>query len=127
MLQQAAHKAPQITWVMGDLADPHLAVGGPFELVLLAGNVLIFVEQGTEPAVIANLARRLSPGGLLVAGYSRRPGGFDVAGHDAAAERAGLTLVHRWATWDRRPFSGASEYVVSVHQAAGSPLAARAD
>jgi SAM-dependent methyltransferase len=117
MLEQAGQKAPDIEWVLGDLADPDLAVGGPFDLIVLAGNVLIFVEPGTESAVISNLARRLGPGGLLVAGYSLRPGGFAVDQHDAAAERAGLALAHRWATWDRQPFSEPGHYAVSVHQA----------
>jgi SAM-dependent methyltransferase len=116
MLERARQKEPGIEWVQGDLADPDLAVGGPFDLILLAGNVLIFVEPGTEPAVIANLARQLSPNGLLVAGYSLRPGGFGLDQQDAAAEGAGLTLTHRWATWDRQPFSGPADYAVSVHR-----------
>ena len=67
--------------------------------------------------MISNLARRLAPGGWLVAGYSLRNGGFGVAEHDAAAERAGLGLAHRWATWDREPFSTGADYAVSVHRA----------
>ena len=116
MLDRARQKAPDISWVQGDLADPDLAVAGRFDLIVLAGNVLIFVEPGTEAAVVANLARRLTPGGRLVAGYSLRPDGFGVDAHDRAAADAGLTLAHRWATWDRQPFSGSAEYAVSVHQ-----------
>ena len=119
MLARARQKAPGIEWVQGDLADPNLGVDGPFDLILLAGNVLIFVDPGTEPAVISNLANRLAPGGLMVAGYSLRPGGFSVGQHDEAAQRVGLTLTHRWATWDRKPFSESVDYAVSVHQAPG--------
>ena len=42
----------------------------------MAGNVLIFVPSGTEEQVIANAARWLHPGGLLVTGYSLQPDGF---------------------------------------------------
>ncbi|HEY2214806.1 MAG TPA: class I SAM-dependent methyltransferase [Acidimicrobiales bacterium] len=117
MLERARQKAPDIEWVQADLADPGLSLADPFDLILLAGNVLIFVEPGTEGDVISNLTRHLAPGGLLVAGYSLRPAAFGVGEHDAAAERSGLTLLHRWSTWDRRPFEVDADYAVSVHQA----------
>ena len=64
----------------------------------MAGNVLIFVEPGSEGRVLANAARWLEPGGRLVAGYSLQPGGFGPAEHDRLAEAAGLStrrpLVH---------------------------------
>ncbi len=122
MLERARQKAPDIEWVQADLADPDLSFAHPFDLVLLAGNVLIFVEPGTEGDVIWNLTRHLAPGGLLVAGYSLRPGAFGVVEHDAAADRAGLTLVHRWSTWDRQPFRADADYAVSVHQAPNVPI-----
>jgi SAM-dependent methyltransferase len=122
MLERARQKAPDIEWVQADLADPKLSLAGPFEVVLLAGNVLIFVEPGTEGDVIRNLTRHLAPGGLLVAGYSLRRGAFGVIEHDAAADRAGLTLIHRWSTWDRRPFEDDADYAVSVHQAPNVPI-----
>jgi len=82
----------------------------------MAGNVLIFVPEGSEGQVIANAARWLSPGGRLVAGYSIRPGGLQPAAHDAHARAAGLELEDRWATWDRRPWSPGCDYAVSVHR-----------
>ncbi len=124
MLAEARRKAPHLEWVEADLADPGGAVLGPFDAIVLAGNVLIFVEPATEGAVIAAMARRLGEHGRLIAGYSLRPGGFGVAAHDALAARAGLVLQGRWSTWDRQPFDGASTYAVSVHgkQVEGSGL-----
>jgi SAM-dependent methyltransferase len=116
MLDTARAKAPELTWVEGDLAaDLAPEHAGPFALVLLAGNVMIFLEPGTEQPVLANLTRRLVPGGLLVAGFSLRPAGLTVDRYDALAATAGLVPVHRWATWDRAPFSG-GDYAVSVHR-----------
>lgn len=89
------------------------AAPGPFDLVLLAGNVMIFLEPGTEQQVVANLAGRLAPGGLLVAGFSLL-GGLTLEQYDALAAREGMRLVHRWGTWDREPFRD-GEYAVSVH------------
>ncbi|HEY3841679.1 MAG TPA: class I SAM-dependent methyltransferase [Acidimicrobiales bacterium] len=115
MLAEARRKAPHLDWVEADLADPGPAVPGPFDAVVLAGNVLIFVEPGTEGAVVSAMASRLAEHGRLIAGYSLRPGGFGVAVHDALAARAGLVLEDRWSTWDRHPFNEASTYAVSVH------------
>jgi len=117
MLAVAREKAPQLTWHQVDLADPGLELGQTFDLIVLAGNVLIFVSPGTEGQVIAGLARHLGPGGRLVAGYTLTPGGFDVASHDRLAAQAGLDLEDRWSTWDREPFTEAARYAVSVHRA----------
>jgi SAM-dependent methyltransferase len=115
MLDAARRKAPHLTWLEGDLAQA-LPTGRAIDVFVLAGNVLIFVEPGTEATVIGRLAEQLEPGGRLVAGYTLQPGGFDVAAHDAAAGAAGLEFEDRWSTWDRDPFTAASTYAVSVHR-----------
>jgi SAM-dependent methyltransferase len=116
MLEAARAKAPTLTWIEGDLTDPAFDLGRTFDVVLMAGNVLIFVPSGTEGEAIATSARHLSPGGRLVAGYSLRPGGLRPSGHDAHAAAAGLELEDRWSTWDRHPYSAADAYAVSVHR-----------
>ncbi len=116
MLGAARAKAPGLPWMQGDLTDPGLDLGRTFDVVVMAGNVLIFVPSGTEGRVIANAARWLAPGGRLVAGYSLRPGGFGPAEHDALAARWGLVLEDRWSTWDRRAFGPRDHYAVSVHR-----------
>jgi SAM-dependent methyltransferase len=113
MLARARAKAPDLTWVLGDLADVDL--GRTFEAVVLAGNVMIYLAPGTEAAVVANLARHLAPGGSLVAGFSLEPGRLDLATYDAHARAAGLTLAERRATWDGQSYGGGA-YAVSVHR-----------
>jgi SAM-dependent methyltransferase len=114
MLATARAKAP-LDWQLADLAALDGASGGPFDLVLLAGNVMIFVEPGTEGGVLANLAGLLRPGGVLVAGFSLQPDLLSCARYDDLAAAAGLHLMSRWATWDRQPFAG-GDYAVSVHR-----------
>jgi SAM-dependent methyltransferase len=116
MLETARRKAPGIAWVGGDLADPALVLDRRFDAVVMAGNVLIFVTPGTEGSVVSNMARRLVPGGRLIAGYSLLPDRLSVRHHDELAERAGLILESRWSTWDRQPFAADSGYAVSVHR-----------
>jgi SAM-dependent methyltransferase len=116
MLEAARAKGPDLRWILGDLADPALDVGGTFDLVVMAGNVLIFVEPGREGRVLANAARWLEPGGRLIAGYSLQPGGFEPSEHDRLAAAAGLQLEDRWSTWDGLPFVQPENYAVSVHR-----------
>jgi SAM-dependent methyltransferase len=116
MLESARAKAPGLAWVRGDLADPGLDLGRAFDIVVMAGNVLIFVPSGAEEHVIANAARWLRPDGRLVTGYSVRPGGFGPDRHDRLAARSGFVLEDRWSTWDRCPFSPRDGYAVAVHR-----------
>lgn len=113
MLERARARAPELEWVLGDLAE--VDVGRPFDVVVMAGNVMIFLEPGTEGRVVANLARHLAPGGVLVAGFELQPGRLDLPTYDGHAAAASLTLAARWATWDRQPYTGGT-YAVSAHE-----------
>ena len=114
MLATARRKAPDLSWVEADLVTVDL--GRTFDGVVMAGNVMIFVAPGSEALVVANMARHLAPGGLLVAGFQLQPGRLDLLAYDAAAGTAGLRLLERWSTWDRRPFADGGDYAVSVHR-----------
>jgi SAM-dependent methyltransferase len=119
MLEAARQKGPNLTWVHGDLTDSGLLIGETFDVVVMAGNVMIFVTPGSEGAVVANMARLVVRGGRVISGYSLgSAGGFDVAAHDLVAEAAGLELEGRWSTWDAEPFGPGSSYAVSVHRKA---------
>jgi SAM-dependent methyltransferase len=113
MLEVARSKGPDLPWILGDLA--HVDLARTFDVVVLAGNVMIFLAPATEALVLANMARHVAPGGALVAGFSLEPGRLDLATYDAQAGAAGLALAERWATWDRRPYEG-GDYAVSVHR-----------
>ena len=119
MLDTARAKAPALTWVQADLAAPGDDVGTGFDLILLAGNVMIFVDPGSEAVVLAELTARLRPGGLLVAGFSVRPDRLPLDTYDRLCGQAGLEPVDRWSTWSRDPYEG-GDYAVSVHRRAGS-------
>ncbi len=117
MLASARAKAPELSWLTGDLAgDLGVVPLQRADLVLLAGNVMIFLEPGTEGRVLANLAAHLTPGGLLVSGFALQPDRLSLARYDELAGAAGLAPVARWATWDQQPFDG-GDYAVSVHRA----------
>src|SRR5215213_6210872 len=67
MLAEARRKAPQLDWRRGDLAN--VVLDRRFDVVVMAGNVMIFVTPGTEHAVVDNMASHLRDGGALVSGF----------------------------------------------------------
>lgn len=121
MLRVARSKAPDLDWHLADLStvslvDPNTA--GQlrlYEAIVLAGNVMIFLDAGTASNVVANLARHLRPGGLLIAGFQLQQG-LELAAYDDFAGRSGLQFKERWASWDRQPWHERCGYVVAVHQ-----------
>ncbi len=116
MLSVARQRAPELRWLVADLATlGPMVIGRPVDLAVLAGNVMIFLTPGTEAAVLTGLAAVLRPNGLLVAGFSLLPGRLGLSAYDRDAVAAGLELTDRWATWDQQPYVG-GDYAVSVHR-----------
>ena len=114
MLGTARRKAPGVDWQLAELSTVDL--GRPFDAIVMAGNVMIFLELGTEDAVVANMARHLSPGGQLIAGFQLQPGRLTLSHYDEMAAAADLILAERWATWDCVPWVSGGAYAVSVHR-----------
>jgi SAM-dependent methyltransferase len=114
MLATARRKAPDVDWRIADLATVDL--GRSFDAIVLAGNVMIFLAPGSEHAVVANLARHLQPGGVLIAGFQLQPGRLTIARYDDFAAAAGLELAERWSTWECGAWDPGGGYAVSVHR-----------
>ena len=113
MLDAARRKAPHQQWVCADLAS--LDLEQQFDVAVMAGNVMIFVEPGTEAQVVLRMAAHLVPGGRLVAGFQLGQT-IDLDRYDKAAGAAGLEFEARFATWDGDPFTLNGRYAVSVHR-----------
>lgn len=113
MLDTARHKSPAVAWRLADLATVDL--GQDFDVIVMAGNVMIFLAPGSEGAVLSNMSRQLTPAGRLVAGFQLMPDRLSLNEYDRLAQDAGLTLVERWSTWDRDPWVIGGDYAVSVH------------
>ena len=111
-IERARLKAPDLEWHCADLASVEL--GRRFDLVVAAGNVMIFLAPGSEAAVLANFARHLGPDGHLVTGFQIQEDGVDLDEFDLLAAGAGLSLGARYATWDMVPYEGGA-YAVSVY------------
>lgn len=113
MIAAARQKAPELTWYEQDLATVDL--DRTFDVVVMAGNVMIFLAPTTEATVVRRLASHLKPQGLLIAGFQRRRG-LTLEQYDNHCADAGLFLHERWSTWTGDPFLGDETYAVSVHR-----------
>lgn len=110
----ADHPGPQ--WVVADLAVLDLSAVGidvPFDVAVLAGNVLAFVAIETETDVLRRIAAHLVPGGRLVVGLGTDRG-YALDAFDADLAVAGFVLEHRFATWDLSPWHDDAGFAVSV-------------
>jgi len=111
MLAEAQAKAPELTWVQSDLAA--LDMGRTFDLVVMAGNVILFVEPGTEEACVAGAVRHVAAGGHLVAGFSLARG-VTADAWEGWLRSAGLEPLERRSTWAGDPFDDTADYLVSI-------------
>ena len=124
MLAVARRAAPQVPWHRADLATltpADLDGASGFDLVVMAGNVVPLLAEGTVGLSVAALAALLRPGGLLVSGFGLDPAHLPprcpvtpIEEYDEAARSAGLSLQARCSTWDGAPFDPAEGYAVSV-------------
>lgn len=126
MLAVAAERAPHLPWVHSDLAALSLDGPGPFDAVVLAGNVIPLLGPGTLDAAVGAVTAHVAAGGVIIAGFGldagHLPTGCPVtplAAYDLACSRAGLELADRFGTWDGTPFLD-DGYAVSVHQRCAS-------
>ena len=115
MIAAARAKAPQLGWVVADLAD--LDRPERFDVVVLAGNVVPYVAPERRARAVAACVAHLAPGGRLVAGFRLRPGWPTPDDYDRWCAAAGAVPEDRFAGWDRAPHTGGG-YVVAVHRRA---------
>ncbi len=121
MLAVARRNAPDLTWRLQDLTA--LDEPSSYDVVVAAGNVMVYLAEGTGPAAVAAMAQALRPGGLLVSGWRTERAPDDgrpklaPATYDRWAAAAGLTAVDRFATWDGEPLTEDADWCVAVDRA----------
>ncbi|MCB8961702.1 MAG: class I SAM-dependent methyltransferase [Ardenticatenales bacterium] len=117
MLAQARQKAPELRWLNADLVT--VTLNNRFDLILMAGNVMIYLTPNTEAAVLANMASHLKPGGLLLAAFELTPTDWTARAQSAYTEltaAAGLQPLASWSTWEQAPWQPGANYLVALHQ-----------
>ncbi|MFB9333811.1 class I SAM-dependent methyltransferase [Actinoplanes octamycinicus] len=106
----ADHPGPE--WLVGDLSQLELP-GPPFDAIVCAGNVMTFAAPGSRVEILRRFARHLAPTGRAAIGFGAGRGySFDEFLADVAA--ASLTADLLLSTWDLRPLTPESDFLVAL-------------
>lgn len=116
MIEAARSRAPELTWLRGDITT--IDLGRSFDAVLVAGNVFNFVAPERIPSAVARMCTHVGRDGWLCAAFSRH-GRFAVADYQQWVARAGLTLESLSSDWLGTPLEAASSEVVVCHRRPG--------
>jgi SAM-dependent methyltransferase len=116
LIEAAEHDHPGPHWLVGDLAELDLPARGitePFDVILSAGNVMTFLAASTRIQVLRRLRAHLSGDGRAVIGFGAGRDYEFAEFLDDAAE-AGFSPELLLSTWDLRPFTEDSDFLVAV-------------
>lgn len=116
MIDRARSKAPDIEWHVADLSK--LELGTKSEVVVMAGNILLFCAPGSQAAIIKSLSQHIAAGGFLISGFSLEDRGdaYLSADYQRDALAAGLTFVAEYSNWNGDDSITGNDYTVMVHQ-----------
>lgn len=116
LIEAANHDHPGPLWLVGDLAEldlPARGIAEPFDVVVSAGNVMTFLAPSTRVQVLRRLRAHLRVDGRAAIGFGAgREYDFDEFLDDAVA--AGFAPELLLSTWDLRPFTEESDFLVAV-------------
>jgi SAM-dependent methyltransferase len=118
LVVESRRRYPDLPVVESDLlALPDLGLDGPFDLVVLVGNVLVLLAPGTERRLLTAVRDVLAPGGRVLVGFHPRQGPagarpYPFAELSADVEAVGLEVQHRFGTYELG--APGEDYVVAV-------------
>lgn len=119
LIEIAQAEEPGPRYLVGDLANiilpPELSPG--FDVILCAGNVLGFLHPATRQPVLSQFSNWLGAESRAVIGFGAGRGyEFEDFLNDAAA--CGLARSAVFASWDLRPFTSKSPFIVGIFERA---------
>ncbi len=116
LIAEAQREHPGATWLVADLAElnlPAAGVAGDFDAIVCAGNVMTFLAESTRSLVVSRLGAHLAEGGRLVVGFGAERG-YPFDEFRADVDAAGLVVDLEVSTWDLRPFTPESDFLISM-------------
>jgi SAM-dependent methyltransferase len=116
LIAAARSDHPGLKWLVADLVDLDLSSNGegmPFDAAVLAGNVMVFVEPGTERAILERMCALVRPDGIVVVAFATDRD-YPLSRFDSDVSQATLVLEHRFATWELRPWTHDAPFAVSI-------------
>lgn len=116
LIDAAEQDHPGPVWLVGDLAEldlPARGISDRFDAIVCAGNVMPFLAPSTRVTVLERFRTHLQPEGRAAVGFGAERG-YTFDEFFADVESAGLTATVLLESWDLRPFTKASDFVVAI-------------
>ena len=116
LIDAAEQDHPGPRWLVGDLAEldlPACGITDPFDIIVSAGNVMGFLAPSTRAVVLSRLRAHLAGDGRAVLGFGAAFG-YEFGEFFTDATDAGLTPDLLLSTWDLRPFTDDSDFLVAI-------------
>ncbi|OBA62801.1 SAM-dependent methyltransferase [Mycobacterium sp. 1100029.7] len=116
LIAAAEQDYPGPRWLVGDLAEldlPARGIAEPFDVIVSAGNVMAFLAPSTRGQVLTRLRAHLADDGRAVIGFGAGRD-YDFAEFLDHVAAAGLVPELLLSTWDLRPFTDDSDFLVAV-------------
>jgi SAM-dependent methyltransferase len=116
LIEAAEQDYPGPRWLVGDLAEldlPARGISEPFDVIVSAGNVMAFLAPSTRVQVLSRLRAHVADDGRAAIGFGAyREYEFADFLNDAAD--AGFAPDLLLSTWDMRPFTDDSDFLVAL-------------
>ncbi|MGO4957216.1 class I SAM-dependent methyltransferase [Luteococcus sp. Sow4_B9] len=116
LIEIARREAPGPQYFVQDLMLLDLPAQGVtegFDVIMSAGNVIAFPAASSRRRILANLAAHLKPEGRAVIGFGAGRG-YEFPDFFADAEASGLQLDLALSTWDLKPYTPDSNFLVAI-------------
>jgi len=116
LIAAAKEDHPGPTWLVGDLATmdlPAQGIAADFDGIVCAGNVMPFVEPSGRRDALARMRAHVADDGRAAIGFGAGRG-YEFADFLDDATAAGWVPDLLLSTWDLRPFTDASDFLVAL-------------
>jgi SAM-dependent methyltransferase len=116
LVAAAAAEHPGPRFLVGDLAELDLPAAGiaePFDAIVCAGNVVTFLAPSTRREVLRRMRAHLRPDGRAAIGFGAGRG-YEFDDFLADATAVGWAPDVLLSTWDVRPFTPESDFLVAL-------------
>lgn len=114
LIEAAVEDHPGPRWIVEDLAEldlPARGISEGFDAIVCAGNVMTFLASSTRVEVLRRLRGHVRPEGRVVIGFGADRD-YEFSAFLTDAREVGLEPELLLSTWDLRPWSKDSEFLV---------------
>jgi SAM-dependent methyltransferase len=116
LIEAAKQDYPGPRWLVGDLAEldlPSRGIAEPFDVIVSAGNVMTFLAPSTRVQVLSRLRAHVADDGRAAIGFGAYRE-YEFADFLNDAVDAGFAPDLLLSTWDMRPFTDGSDFLVAL-------------